>query len=226
MACPYAEQIKGTIAKCSLLNRKVSTMRYPCKGNYRRCPVYIRRAAQRETVREALPEQPAKPKVEERPPAPVAPSIQEERESPRVEERVEKVEARREAEVTRPVANVFKPSKALCDSLVLASLTVSSKAEGIYRGPLSGLVNELKNRLTDDIILFVVGDYRDYKIRLLFKGGTARYSLEKGGNPICGDDAEKILEEIGLNEKLDGVIYSVKLSDIPLWKDQILGELG
>ena len=43
MACPYAKYIKGAVAYCILLNKKVSTMRYPCKGNYRRCPVYIRR---------------------------------------------------------------------------------------------------------------------------------------------------------------------------------------
>ncbi len=231
MACPYAEQIKGTIAKCSLLNKKVSTMRYPCKGNYRRCPVYIRRGGQREVPK---PVEATTPKQESHPtPTPLpTPRVEKtEAPAPRVDKQPLKVERPSEepVEMIKPKETPtvsFKPSKSLCDSLILASLTVSSKAEGIYRGPLNGLLDQLRNHLADDTILLVVGDYDEYKMRLLFKGKTARYSLEKGGQPICGDEAEKLLEKLGLEKKLDGVIYSVKLSDIPLWKDQILKELS
>lgn len=231
MVCPYAEQIKGTIAKCSLLNKKVSTMRYPCKGNYRRCPVYIRRVVQRELpkpVEEITPKQ-------EAPPTPAPPPTPRVKKPEAPAHRVEKQPIKVERPSDKPVEMVkpkpapvesFKPSKALCDSLILASLTVSSKAEEIYRGPLNDLLDQLRSHLSDDTILLVVGDYDEYKIRLLFKGKSARYSLEKGGQPICGDEAEKLLEKLGLEKKLDGVIYSVKLSDIPLWKEQILEELS
>lgn len=231
MACPYAEQIKGTIAKCSLLNKKVSTMRYPCKGNYRRCPVYIRRGVQRELpkpVEETTPKQEAPPT----PAPPPTPRVKKpEAPAPRVEKQPVKVErpSEKPVEMVKPKpapVESFKPSKALCDSLILASLTVSSKAEGIYRGPLNDLLDQLRSHLSDDTILLVVGDYDEYKIRLLFKGKSARYSLEKGGQPICGDEARELLEKLGLEKKLDGVIYSVKLSDIPLWKEQILEELS
>lgn len=252
MVCPYAEWVKGTVAKCMLLNKKVSILRYPCKGNYRRCPVYIRRAPRREA--EAQPAQPtetAEITVEKPiPPArvqrqqgpekatvqeekPVAPAVG--RGEPRSVERPPVAEEKTGEAVKhvgegheRRAGGVFKGSKVLCDSLVLASLTVSSHAETIYRGPLSGLKAELDKHVSSESIVFFVGDYGDYKLRILYNGHTMRFSLEKAGRTLCGEEAEKLIQELGSESiiDIDGVIYTVKLSDIPLWRDQILEELS
>lgn len=224
MPCPYAEEIKGTIAKCRLLNKKVSTMRYPCTGNYKRCPVYIRMGGEAAGAppveREAPPlqvesvEAPAKPpeaRAEAPPTPPPTPAMPAE---PVVSGEVKGVQAR-----------VFEASRSLCDSLILASLTVSSRAVGIYRGPLRDAAEKLKGHLEAGSILFIVGDYEGYRVRLLYGGQTARYSFEKGGVAVCGEEAKRILEELGLEATLDGIVYAVRLSEIPLWRDQILGEL-
>lgn len=220
MACPYAEQIKGTIAKCTLLNRKVSTMRYPCKGNFRRCPVYIRRGVQREAPIETAQVPRVEEKVEERAPSTGEKQARLETPTPRISDRTKP----REAEET-DITKQFEPSKSLCDSLVLASLTVTAEAKGIYKGVLRQLPEKLKEYLSPDVIVLVVGDYNGYRMRVLFKGRKVRYSLEKGGEPLCGDRARSILNELGLGGRLEGVVYTVKLTDIPLWRDQITGEL-
>lgn len=42
--CPYAKGVKGTIVHCELAGRKVSSLKYPCKGRYQACPIYRARA--------------------------------------------------------------------------------------------------------------------------------------------------------------------------------------
>ena len=216
MVCPYAKQIRGTIALCSLINRKVSTLRYPCKGNYRRCPIYNRYAAARETLPSEATE--AKPAKE------IA-SLGEARQQT-VKEKVAPEAAPSRIEVkAKSWKDLFKPSEALCDSLILASLTVSGKAVGIYRGSLSGLVKDIQKYLKEGEFLLVVGDIGGYRARILFMGELARFAFEKDGNPICGEDASKVLEEVA-ESTIDAVVYSVRLEDIPLWKDRILKELS
>ncbi len=47
MVCPYAKSIKGVIVECAAAGRKVSALRYPCRGRYQNCPIY-RKAKERE----------------------------------------------------------------------------------------------------------------------------------------------------------------------------------
>jgi hypothetical protein len=195
----------------------VSTLRYPCKGNYRRCPIYQRYAAARP---------PATPlEIEEKPPQPPAPKPAPVEEKTREEERREAPRPETPVAPAQRGARLFRPSKSLCDSLVLASLTVAAQPLGIARGKLEDVLESARQYLEEGSLIFILGDIDGYRMRVLFAGNFATYSFERGGTPICGDEAENIFEEVK-DSVFDGIYYKVKLSDIPLWKDAILEELG
>ncbi len=212
MACPYAKYIKGTIAYCTLLDKKVSTLRYPCKGNYRRCPIYVRRAGRAPRPRQ---EQAARREAEAQ--AREAPSRASQ-------------QAPAPAPAPRPAPAAaapgeVRPSEALCDSLVLASLIAGSRALATYRGPLSGLLAEASRHVGEGGFLFIVGRVAGYQVRLLYAGKTATYAFEKDLQPVCGDDARGLWERLR-GENVDAVIYSVEWERVPLWREQIARELG
>jgi len=214
VACPHAKQIRGTIAYCALLNRKVSTLRYPCKGNYRRCPVYIRHAARArpaETPKpapQAPPEQQAPPREEPKPAPPAA-----------------------EAQA-RPAAGEgpgrLEPSEALCDSLVLAGLIAVSRRLGSYRGPLRGLLAEASKYLTGKGFLFIVASFPEkgnLQLRLLYAGDKATYAFERDYAGVCGEEASRLFDELA-GERVDAIIYLVNWEEIPLHRDRVARELG
>ena len=220
VACPYAKSIRGTVSHCSLVNKKVSTLRYPCKGNYRRCPIYIRYGA-RAARPAARPRQQAQPRREQveaqsrqaaapQPAAQAAPSVNV-REAP-------------PAPRGTTARGELRPSEALCDSLILASLTVAGRSIGVYRGPLEGLVRELEGKYERGKFVFVVGTVGGYKFRALYAGGVVTYSFAREA-PICGQDAEKLLGQLR-GEYLDAVLYEIDWNNIPLWRDRIASEIG
>ncbi len=196
MTCPYAKNIKGTIAYCDLLKKKVSTLRFPCKGNYKRCPIYARYTARKRAA-------PAPPIAEE--------SVITERKP--------------EAKVEKKAKLLLKPSDALCDSLILASLLTSGKAEDRFRGTLSELVDKLeKEKLESDQLYFIIGTIESYSFRAVFRNKTLTYMFEKSGATICGDEAKALFAELK-NTIVDAIVYVIKLEEIPLWKETILKEL-
>ena len=225
MACPYAKYIKGTIAYCTLLNKKVSTLRYPCKGNYRRCPIYVRRARRQ---REAPRQEQAQPQVEARqaqqpatPPSPQA-------EAPRLEPA--KPAPQPASPQAQPgavrVPSAVEPSEALCDSLVLASLIAASNAVATYRGPLRNLIIEASKYLGGEGFLFIVGRLQGgLNVRMLYAGRIATFAFERQLQPVCGEEAVHLLSQLA-GEQVDAVIYRVDWNSIPLWKDRIAKELG
>ncbi|MCE4620397.1 MAG: hypothetical protein F7C33_05165 [Desulfurococcales archaeon] len=226
MVCPYAKQIRGSIAFCQLIRKKVSTLRYPCKGNYKRCPIYLRYGARAAPPPRPRPEE--RPRAEAKPPEEaVKPTVREERPAPPIKAE----EAKREPAPTAPPSTrsggpgVLKPSEALCDSLVLAGLTVAAKPLGIARGKLEDVVENARQYLDKESFVFILGDIAGYRMRILFAGNHATYSFEKAGTPICGSEAEQILGKVR-GEEFNGIYYRVKLEDVPLWRDSILKELG
>jgi hypothetical protein len=203
VVCPYAKNIRGTIAFCTLINKKVSTLRFPCKGNYTRCPIYQRYA----TAAAPAPS----------PGAPQPPSVEKE----------EKARAAPPTPPPRKAGPVARPSEALCDSLVLAALITSGSAEDRYRDSVNGLLDYLKRKYSGtDKLVFVVGSLADgTTMRLLAWKGKLVYSFERDGTPICGEDSEKLFKEVG-SSSIDAIIYSVEWENIPLWGDLIRKELS
>ncbi len=229
MACPYAKYIKGAVAFCTLLNKKVSTMRYPCKGNYRRCPVYLRRGQRQAPParprEEAAPQPPARPAPE----TPQQPAQQARPPEPARVEEPAPAPAPRPAQSPGSVGaarppSALRPSEALCDSLVLASLLAASEGVGKYVGPLIDLFPEAGKYTGGEGFVFAVGRVAGYSIRILYAGRVATYAFEKDLQPICGDEAEALLKKL-LNEKVDAIVYRVDWDRVPLWRDRIKEEL-
>ncbi len=228
MACPYAKYIKGTIAYCTLLNKKVSTLRYPCKGNYRRCPIYVRRARRQ---REAPRQEQAQPQVEARqaqqpatPPSPQAEAPRAEPVQPASQPSTPASSQVQPGAVRVPSA--VEPSEALCDSLVLASLIAASNAVATYRGPLRNLIIEASKYLGGEGFLFIVGRLQGgLNVRMLYAGRIATFAFERQLQPVCGEEAVHLLSQLA-GEQVDAVIYRVDWNSIPLWKDRIAKELG
>ncbi len=221
MACPYAKKIRGTIAYCSLINKKVSTLRYPCKGNYKRCPIYIRYRARAAPAapREQAPPQPppqAPPAPAKTPPAPTAPA----RPPAPQPSRPQPQPAPSRGAVT------VKPSKSLCDSLILAALITTARALDRYAGDTKGLVEELISRTQGkSLLLFFIGQSDGVSIRMLAHAGRVVYAFERGGSPVCGNDAEALYREV-LTRRVDGIIYEIRWEDIPLWRETVQSEFS
>lgn len=75
-------------------------------------------------------------------------------------------------------------------------------------------------------LLFFVGTLTggDTMRAIAFKGRVT-YAFERGGTPICGPDAEKLLKDLS-DEVVDGIIYEVSWENIPLWREMIERELS
>jgi len=227
LACPYAKSIRGTVAYCSVVNKKVSTLRYPCKGNYKRCPLYIRYSAKIAKAREAAaseapggearPEPVQKPVEPQKPQPPTAATAG-------AGGAVATASEPTVAGPAPPPGRVVRPSKALCDSLILASLTVAGESVGKYRGPLRELAERLRGEVREGRFIFVTGDVDGYKFRALFAGNVVTYSFARG-SPICGEEAERLYEELK-DREIDAMIYLVRWDRIPLWRDQIKAEIS
>jgi len=231
VACPHAKQIRGTIAYCALLNRKVSTLRYPCKGNYRRCPVYVRHAARARPAVEASEHQlqaPAKPATEQvKPVEEHAPTRQPEpaASSP---PRAEPAPQRAPAPPAEGGPRVVEPSEALCDSLVLAGLIAVSRRLGTYRGPLRGLLAEASRYLQGEGFLFIVANFTGrprLQAKLLYAGDKATYAFEQNYSSICGEEARRLFGDLA-DEEVDAIIYLVRWEEVPLHRDRVAEELG
>jgi len=209
VACPYAKKIRGTVAFCSIINKKVSTLRYPCRGNYKRCPIYVRyraraaapSAAPAEETPQAQPAQPSQAPAK-RTPAPAAPTP---------------------APAGGPSV---KPSKSLCDSLILAALITSARATDRFTGPLRDAVRVLADKTRgNNKLLFFVGQVGGMSVRMLAHKGVVVYAFERGGSPLCESSAAEAFEQ-NSEARVDGILYEIKWEDIPLWRDSIIKEFS
>ncbi len=217
MACPYAKNIRGTVAYCSLLGKKVSTLRFPCKGNYKRCPIYIRYSG-----RQRAPERRAKPQT---PPPETVQTPQPRKETPAQAPQIEASTARTVAEERPASTGNIKPSEVLCDSLILAALLASGTLVDRYNGDFAGLLSTLNAKHAGGELIFIVGHLGSYSLRALYRSGKLVYAFESNGVTICGADAEKLLED-NINMPLDAILYKVEWENIPLWRDTIVKELS
>lgn len=239
MACPHAKTIKGAVAYCNVVKKKVSTLKFPCKGDYRRCPIYVRARQQievereptQETRQQAKPQEPATKPAEEPlkpaearkeettgPPQPAAAKyapIAEQASKPK--ETVEKpIEEKPTVEkpAAKPARIIWQPGGALCDSMVIALLLVSSKSIGTYKGGYDGLEEMLKGMETNGIFYYIAGDVDSLRVRFTYANMKVfGLSVEKDGRLICGDEALQILQPIE-KRKFDVVIYSVSWDDV------------
>ncbi len=202
MACPYAKSIRGLVVYCAAINKKVSSLRYPCKGDYTRCPIYrraIRAKARAEATRK--PEKAEKPVVvveraeaaprAEQPVAPAGPAT-----AAPVAAATENTASTGtgagpvEAEETEGV--VVGDGRAACDSLVVAELLISSQYIRAKNGSPKEIIEEVvvESREAENP-LFFTGDIRGVgRLRgLAFKGRVTSLYLEKAGEKHCGGDA-------------------------------------
>ena len=233
MACPYARDIRGAVAYCSLLGRKVSTLRYPCKGRYQRCPVYRARAP-REAVEAIQPPTPPKP-TEEKPVAEEARPVEAEApeaqapseatveapvaETPREEVQPREAEAAEEARRWRVESLVEQA----CDALVQASLVAFAEANNVF----SGSLEELLTLSTDyeGRVVYFRGRVGEKEVGLLVYRGIliGAHSTEPGGGIACG---EKAAEGLGLSTMLTGMVYITSLTALPALQEAVKALLG
>ncbi|MCE4605022.1 MAG: hypothetical protein F7C08_00585 [Desulfurococcales archaeon] len=221
MVCPYATNVKGAVAYCTIINKKVSTLKYPCKGNYKRCSIYARRPVKKPA------KEIQKPKVEA-PPVPAEPRQEETKpiiaEPPKVEpkEPVAPVQQRREVSTTKIQ---WRPGKAICDSLLLAVLVSVAEAVGVVRGSYRDLEGKLLSLHTNGSFIFIVGRVDKTRVRMVYSSGYVFSMMaEQDGNTICGQDALKQLEPI-TDRILDLVLYSVSWSSLDKWGDELKKDL-
>ncbi len=239
MACPHAKTIKGAVAYCGIVKKKVSTLKFPCKGDYRRCPIYVRAKPQVGTAEESEPSQPPKAEKREEAPKPIGQTaktasarteekgVEPHEEAPKPESIVadlgKPVESDHEQKTEKPIEKpavmetsriIWQPGGALCDSMVIALLLVSSKSIGTYRGGYDGLEDLLKKMETNGVFYYVAGDVDSWRVRFTYANMKVfGLSVEKDGQLICGDEALRLIQP--LEEKnFDVVIYSVSWDDL------------
>ncbi len=239
MACPHAKTIKGAVAYCNVVKKKVSTLKFPCKGDYRRCPIYVRARQQIEVERELTQEtrQQTKPPEPATKPAETQPKPSEAKEEetigppqPAAAQSAPIAEQASEAQETvgkpveekpaiekstvKPTRIVWQPGGALCDSMVIALLLVSSKSVGTYKGGYEGLEEMLKGMETNGVFYYIAGDVDSLRVRFTYANMKVfGLSVEKDGRLICGDEALQILQPIE-KRRFDVVIYSVSWDDV------------
>ena len=236
MACPYARDIRGAVAYCSLLGRKVSTLRYPCKGRYQRCPVYRARAP-REAVEAIQPPPPPKA-PEEKPTAEEARPVEARREEASEiqapsESVVEAPAAEAPGEEARPVeAEAVEEERRwraetlveqACDALVQASLVAFAEANNAFSGTLEDLL-----RLSTDYegkVVYFRGRFGEREVGLLVYQGVliGAHSAEPGGGTACG---EKAAEGLNLSATLSGMVYITSLTALPALQEAIKTLIG
>ncbi len=243
MACPYARDIKGAVAYCSLLGKKVSTLRYPCKGRYQRCPVYRARAP-RETIEVPQPPPPIRPeekpraeeaKPEAKPVEPVeAPQGPEAPQAPAPSESaVEAPQAGATSEEAQPSeaeaaeeAKRWRSEKLVeqaCDALTQASLVAFAEVNNVFSGSLEELL-----RLSTDYegkIVYFRGRAGEREVGLLVYQGVliGAHSTEPEGGVTCGD---KAIEGLSLSTMISGIVYIASLTALPALQEAVKAVLG
>ncbi len=246
MVCPYAKNIRGAVAYCELLGGKVSTLKYPCKGRYQRCPIYRarapRQAAREEAFRpveeaprasqEAGAAKPAEPvkatgeaaEVSAKEAAGARAGVEEgPQRSAEVEAAAEK-EAREETikeEAVVAGSGAWRAEKLVdqvCDTLVQASMVAFAESNRFFSGNLEEL-------------LALSSDYLDKVIYFNGKSGNAelRVALYRGlvvgveyvgpeGDRSCGESA---IKHINPSLNVTGMIYIVSLSALPALEEAL-----
>ena len=243
MVCPYAKNIRGLVVYCEAARKKVSSLRYPCKGDYKKCPIYRRaqRAARREEKRAAKPEKPAPPRPVEAPvpreeklPAPT-PAPQPPAPGPAPASPVPAVAGAPTAGEEAPVAStsggvvavaaappeetsIVGSGRAACDSLVAAELLIVAQYLRARTGPLRSLVEEIagdSGKEGGGVVLFFTGDVKGVgRVRGVAYGGrVTSFYFEKAGERYCGREAWE--KAVGEAEAATIRIYRVELDRVP-----------
>ncbi len=174
MVCPHAGQQRGTIIYCNLARRKVSSLRYPCKGNFQLCPIYRAHVREVQVRREA--------RVEVETPQPMA-----------AREDATLVEAREAQPVTESVERIKATGSALRDTFVGAQLVLRSEPIGRLRVRFEDLPQVLHS-LVGDGLAFISGGNNEYRFRCLYANGVVFSIVAEGrGVLLTGSDAIKEL---------------------------------
>ncbi len=220
MVCPYASRIKGAVAYCTILNKKVSTLRYPCKGNYKRCPIYARRPVKIEKE-----EKVATPSIAEE--KPVAIPAQP-RQQPTIETVPEtsKAVAKEESIPERPQLRIkLYPGGNICDSILLALLVSVAEAIGVFKGKYNELEEKLLSIGTNGAFVFAAGKADEYRIRFAYSRNTIfSIMVEVDGTQKCGNEAIEIITPLDRKD-FDLVLYSVSWNDLGSWGNELKKDL-
>ncbi len=223
MVCPHAQDIRGAVAYCRLARRKVSTLRFPCKGNYRACPIYVRLAHIAPPREFQVQEQEEAPRPGAAP-QPAEPTATQPQTQPTTVEQARPKEAAEERPAKREVE--WGSGEAICDSLILALLISAASTLDIYRGDHQGLTKRLAELDTDpQSFLLLVGSLNGVTLRAAYKDYKV-FSImtEVGGETLCGGRALEKLKPIE-KKSFDLVIYRVKWDSLGAWREYLAKEL-
>jgi len=239
--CPHAKRVKGTIVYCELAGRKVSSLKYPCKGRYQACPIYRARAGRRPARREEVEERPqpvgrvesveevaraapepepveaeavAAPREEEAPPAapPAAPVAG--------EAAVRESPPNSEAVTAFPV----KPGRSVCDPLFQANVILKAEESRDFRGTFQEIAALSRGR--EGTLIYFAGTITDVgaQVRLVaFNGVIVSVQVEpgRGETAKCGEEA---LEYVKPDAVVSGVLYFVSLQALEAYAERIREE--
>ncbi len=239
--CPYAKGVKGTIVYCELAGRKVSSLKYPCKGRYQACPIYRARAGRRtarrvaeekpqpaERVEEARPSAAEERPVEAEAPAPTSRAEESlpEAPSPPPPAPVAAEPSVRESPPSAEAVKAFtvKPGRAVCDPLFQANVILNAEESRDFQGTLQEIA--ALSRGKKDVIVYFAGTVTASggQIRLVaYDGVVASVQVEpsRGEPPKCGAEA---LDYVKPDIVVSGVLYIASLSSLGMYGDQVKRE--
>lgn len=231
--CPYAREVKGTIVVCGLLRRKVSSLKYPCKGKYQACPIYRARAPRLAAAptrqAEEKPSQageaspPQESRVEER--AEEAPVPQEGvAEQPRATAAPEEARPASGAAPGERGAAILKGSGIVCEALFQANILINAVSSEDFRGRIEEVAR--RSSAEENIVYYLAGnvDATGDRIRFVaFRGQILGVELETSEGKLCGEDAA---QRVKPDTEVRGLLYKVDIDSLGGYREQVLEAWG
>ena len=214
--------MKGVVAYCNIARKKVSMLKYPCRGNYKRCPIYIRRPISAVERREEKPKieevRQAKPVLREEKPTVIQQSKPVERAEIKPSIGRESVEVV-EAKIT------WRPGDALCDSLLMAFMVTIAETIGVIRGDYNMVEEKLISIPTDGSFILAVGRVDNSRVRFTYSNKIIfSMMVEKDGVQECGKKALEYIKPVS-DKIYDLVLYNISWNSLGGWANQLKKDL-
>ncbi len=198
---------------CKVLKKRVSTIRYPCKGRYELCPVYQmarRMEEERRVVEEKPKEEVREVTVEVRPaePSPTPPAREPETAPtpppppPRPEQPTLQTARAEEAVEIKPERRVIE-EPTLLDLTDVSMIVIRAKLEKTFSASVDELVDKGCGALAEDKMGLIVGRGENIIFyAICFRGRMLSPIAEHENNFITGRDAIEAARGLRLSVRL------------------------
>lgn len=220
MECPFIiKKIRDVIVACGASGKAVSYLRYPCMGNYEKCPYYIKEAHKRGLkVAEIRPTKEVKKEVMRPRKEPPPEIIEELKRYVVVERKHTKIEETKPHEISKPREEpALKYVDIACDEVAITHIIVSGTIKATKRNIyVNSFMEEVLTNSLNNVLAMATLRFKDSTFRVVASSGkTISVGGEVGDIKLCGEEAMNKLLEKSRSPAERAILYIIDVERLP-----------